>query len=143
MSFSRLLSTGLCTIQQTQLRLGASLLPTISLRCASKKAGGITKNTRKSAGKRLGWKVMPGALVTVGNIIRKQRGMEFHPGGNVGVGKDFTLFAKAPGVVKVRDESVRQLGTRRVVYVAPAQDFNPLYRMVQEQKPWRPEGYPI
>lgn len=67
---------------------------------AHKKAGGSTKNGRDSNAKRLGVKRFGGQLVSAGSIIVRQRGTRFHPGVNVGCGKDHTLFAKADGVVK-------------------------------------------
>jgi len=67
---------------------------------AHKKAGGSTRNGRDSESKRLGVKRFGGEVVKAGNIIVRQRGTRFHPGENVGCGKDHTLFAKASGTVK-------------------------------------------
>jgi len=67
---------------------------------AHKKAGGSTNNGRDSVSKRLGVKLFGGQDVIAGNIIIRQRGTKVHPGVNVGIGKDHTLFAKADGVVK-------------------------------------------
>jgi large subunit ribosomal protein L27 len=67
---------------------------------AHKKAGGSTRNGRDSESKRLGVKIFGGQKVAPGNIIVRQRGTHFHPGLNVGCGKDHTLFSKADGVVK-------------------------------------------
>lgn len=69
---------------------------------AHKKAGGSSRNGRDSAGRRLGVKKYGGEIVVPGNIIVRQRGTRFHPGVNVGVGKDHTLFATAPGRVAFR-----------------------------------------
>ncbi|MDI6402514.1 50S ribosomal protein L27 [Balneolaceae bacterium ANBcel3] len=66
---------------------------------AHKKGGGSTKNGRDSESKRLGVKHFGGETVQAGNIIIRQRGTKFHPGANVGIGKDDTLFATANGVV--------------------------------------------
>ena len=66
---------------------------------AHKKAGGSSSNGRDSAGKRLGVKRFSGQLVKAGSIIARQRGTSIHPGNNVGVGKDYTLFAKIDGLV--------------------------------------------
>lgn len=66
---------------------------------AHKKAGGSTKNGRDSVSKRLGVKRYGGEKVSAGNILVRQRGTRFHAGDNVGVGKDYTLFAKADGRV--------------------------------------------
>ena len=67
---------------------------------AHKKAGGSTRNGRDSESKRLGVKVFGGQAINAGSIIDRQRGTKFHPGNNVGIGKDHTLFATAEGVVK-------------------------------------------
>lgn len=67
---------------------------------AHKKAGGSTNNGRDSISKRLGVKRFGGQAVLAGNILIRQRGTKVHPGENVGIGKDHTLFAKADGVVK-------------------------------------------
>jgi large subunit ribosomal protein L27 len=66
---------------------------------AHKKAGGSTRNGRDSIAKRLGVKRFGDQVVTAGNILVRQRGTHFHPGLNVGCGKDHTLFAKADGRV--------------------------------------------
>lgn len=66
---------------------------------AHKKAGGSSKNGRDSESKRLGVKHFGGELVAPGNILVRQRGTRFHPGRNVGLGRDHTLFAKAAGRV--------------------------------------------
>ena len=67
---------------------------------AHKKAGGSSRNGRDSAGQRLGVKRFGGQLVKAGNILVRQIGTKVHPGRNVGIGKDFTLFAKVDGLVK-------------------------------------------
>jgi large subunit ribosomal protein L27 len=67
---------------------------------AHKKAGGSTRNGRDSQSKRLGVKCFGGEAVLAGNIIVRQRGTRFHPGDNVGIGKDHTLFATADGQVE-------------------------------------------
>ena len=66
---------------------------------AHKKAGGSSKNGRDSESKRLGVKRFGGETVVPGNILVRQRGTQFHPGDNVGLGRDHTLFAKAAGRV--------------------------------------------
>ena len=78
---------------------------------AHKKAGSATTNGRDSAGRRLGVKKSGGSRVIPGNIIIRQRGTSVHPGLNVGMGKDHTLFAKIAGVVKFK----RGLGDRKTV----------------------------
>lgn len=67
---------------------------------AHKKAGGSTRNGRDSQSKRLGVKKFGGEVVKAGNIIIRQRGTAYHPGANVGMGKDHTLFALVAGKVK-------------------------------------------
>ncbi len=67
---------------------------------AHKKAAGSTRNGRDSESKRLGVKRFGGEQVSAGSIIVRQRGTQFHPGNNVGIGKDHTLFAKQDGAVK-------------------------------------------
>ncbi len=69
---------------------------------AHKKGGGSSKNGRDSHAQRLGIKRSGGQLVKAGEIIVRQRGTRFHPGENVGIGKDDTLFAKAAGTVNFR-----------------------------------------
>jgi large subunit ribosomal protein L27 len=66
---------------------------------ATKKAGGSSKNGRDSAGKRLGVKKFGGEAINAGSIIVRQRGTKFHPGNNVGMGRDHTLFAMSSGTV--------------------------------------------
>lgn len=72
---------------------------------AHKKAGGSSRNGRDSNAQRLGLKRSDGQFVTAGSIIVRQRGTKFHPGVNVGLGKDDTLFAKADGYVKFERKS--------------------------------------
>ena len=69
---------------------------------AHKKAGGSSRNGRDSAGQRLGLKIFGGESVIAGNIIARQRGTKWHPGRNVGLGKDHTLFALIDGKVEFR-----------------------------------------
>ena len=67
---------------------------------AHKKAGGSSRNGRDSRGRRLGVKCFGGESVRAGNIIVRQRGTQYHPGVNIGCGRDHTLFALTDGVVK-------------------------------------------
>jgi large subunit ribosomal protein L27 len=69
---------------------------------AHKKGQGSSRNGRDSEGRRLGIKKFGGQYVLAGNIIVRQRGTKFHPGENVGLGKDHTIFATAEGVVSFR-----------------------------------------
>ena len=85
---------------------------------AHKKAGGSTRNGRDSESKRLGLKKFGGQEVKAGNIIVRQRGTKFHPGANVGCGRDHTLFAKADGVVEF---AVKGALKRKTISVVPAQ----------------------
>jgi len=66
---------------------------------AHKKAGGSSRNGRDTAGRRLGLKKFGGQVVISGNIILRQRGTKYHPGENVGIGRDHTIFATAEGRV--------------------------------------------
>lgn len=66
---------------------------------AHKKAGGSSRNGRDSAGQRYGVKKYGGQSVRAGNIIVRQKGTKLHPGNNVGLGKDYTIYAKIDGVV--------------------------------------------
>lgn len=66
---------------------------------AHKKAGGSSRNGRDSESKRLGVKRFGGQIVTAGSILVRQRGTRMHPGSNVGMGRDHTLFARIPGTV--------------------------------------------
>ena len=72
---------------------------------AHKKGQGTSKNGRDSESKRLGIKAYDGETVSAGSIIVRQRGSKINPGNNVGMGKDYTLFAKVDGVVKFEHES--------------------------------------
>ena len=69
---------------------------------AHKKGEGSVKNGRDSQSKRLGVKIFGGQAAVAGNIIIRQRGTEYHPGKNIGVGRDFTLFALTDGVVEFK-----------------------------------------
>ncbi len=84
---------------------------------AHKKAGGSSRNGRDSESKRLGVKRYAGQEVLAGNILVRQRGTKFHPGTNVGRGKDDTLFATANGVVRFE---IKGPSKRKTVSVHPA-----------------------
>jgi large subunit ribosomal protein L27 len=75
---------------------------------AHKKAGGSTKNGRDSESKRLGLKKSGGQQVIAGNILVRQRGTQFRPGDNVGIGTDHTLFALSNGTVEFRKRGLEQ-----------------------------------
>ena len=83
---------------------------------AHKKAGGSSRNGRDSAGRRLGVKKFGGESVIPGNIILRQRGTKWHPGDNVGMGKDHTIFAKVEGNVEFKTKR----GGRTYVSVMPS-----------------------
>ncbi len=85
---------------------------------AHKKAGGSSRNGRDSQSKRLGVKRYGGQLVAAGNIIVRQRGTQFHPGDNVGIGKDHTLFALTDGTVKFEIKGAARRKTVRIEPVA-------------------------
>lgn len=83
---------------------------------AHKKGVGSSKNGRESASKRLGVKIYGGQQAVAGNIIVRQRGTKHHPGNNVGIGKDHTLFALVDGTVKFQ----KGYKDRSFVHVEPA-----------------------
>jgi large subunit ribosomal protein L27 len=83
---------------------------------AHKKGAGSSDNGRDSISKRLGVKLFGGQKARAGNIIVRQRGTKFHPGENVGLGKDFTIFALADGVVEFK----RKKRNRLYVSILPA-----------------------
>lgn len=91
---------------------------------AHKKAAGSTRNGRDSQAKRLGVKRSGGQAVSAGSILIRQKGTKWHPGTNVGVGKDFTLFALTDGVVQfTKKRNLKFDGNRRrdtLVHVLPA-----------------------
>lgn len=82
---------------------------------AHKTGGGSTRNGRDSNSKRLGIKRYGGEFVRSGNILVRQRGTKFHPGRNVGLGKDYTIFATIDGIVKFEDFA----GDRKRISVYP------------------------
>ncbi len=84
---------------------------------AHKKAGGSSANGRDSSGRRLGVKRFAGEQVSAGTIIVRQRGTIFHPGDNVGLGNDHTLFAKVSGTLKFEHKA----RGRRTISVVPAE----------------------
>ncbi len=86
---------------------------------ATKKAGGSSRNGRDSAGRRLGVKKFGGEHVVAGNILVRQRGTKFHPGTNVKIGKDDTLYAVSDGVVQFK---VGGKFNRSIVSVIPVAD---------------------
>jgi len=83
---------------------------------AHKKAGGSSRNGRDSQAKRLGVKVFGGQDISAGAIIVRQRGTQFHPGTNVGIGRDHTLYSKVDGIVKF---DVKGASNHRIVSVKP------------------------
>jgi large subunit ribosomal protein L27 len=82
---------------------------------AHKKAGGSSRNGRDSPGQRLGVKRFAGQMVRAGSILVRQRGTSVHPGDNVGMGRDYTLFAKIDGVVAYQ----RKGRSKKTVSVLP------------------------
>jgi large subunit ribosomal protein L27 len=84
---------------------------------AHKKAGGSSRNGRDSEAKRLGVKCFGSELVSAGSIIVRQRGTQFHPGDNVGIGRDHTLFAKIEGRVLFAEKGPKR---RKTVSILPA-----------------------
>lgn len=86
---------------------------------AHKKAGGSSRNGRDSCGKRLGVKKFGSELVKAGNILYRQRGSRIHPGPCVGMGRDYTLYAKAPGFVKFFKKQIQGRKYRTYLSVIP------------------------
>ncbi len=82
---------------------------------AHKKAGGSSRNGRDSPGQRMGVKRFGGQIVRAGSILVRQKGTAIHPGENVGMGRDYTLFAKIDGMVKYE----RKDRTRKRVVIVP------------------------
>jgi len=89
---------------------------------AHKKSGGSSRNGRDSESKRLGVKKFGGEQVLAGNILVRQRGTTFHPGENVGLGRDHTLFATTTGSVKF----TKKANGRCYVSILPANDAMPM-----------------
>ena len=82
---------------------------------AHKKGQGSSRNGRDTAGKRRGVKISDGQRVKAGNILVRQLGTRIHPGANVGMGRDYTLFAKVDGVAKY----LRKQRTKKIVHIYP------------------------
>lgn len=93
---------------------------------AHKKAGGSSRNGRDSAGQRLGVKLFGGQAIEAGNVIVRQRGTQFHPGKNVGMGKDHTLYALTDGQVAFRK------GFKRRTYVSVITAMDPAAKTAAE-----------
>ena len=93
---------------------------------AHKKAGGSSRNGRDSPGQRLGVKLFGGERIPGGNVIVRQRGTKFHPGENVGMGKDHTLFALCDGAVAFKS------GFKRRTYVSVIATANPAAKLAAE-----------
>ncbi len=89
---------------------------------AHKKAGGSSRNGRDSPGQRLGVKRFAGQLVSAGSILIRQHGTTIHPGENVGMGRDYTLFAKIDGIVEFQ----RKGRDRKSVTIVPIPEVQPV-----------------
>jgi large subunit ribosomal protein L27 len=89
---------------------------------AHKKAGGSSRNGRDSPGQRLGVKRFAGQLVSAGSILIRQHGTTIHPGENVGMGRDYTLFAKIDGIVEFQ----RKGRDRKSVTIVPLPEVQPV-----------------
>ncbi|KAK5582846.1 hypothetical protein RB653_004435 [Dictyostelium firmibasis] len=126
----------------TTSNLFINTVDSVTKRFATKKSAGSTKNGRTSQPKNLGLKKSGGQFVVPGNIIIRQRGTEFHPGENVGMGKDHTIFSKIMGTVSFSKQPVH-LGskrTRRFISVQPITGMNDsidkeLIKVSQQQQP--------
>ena len=93
---------------------------------AHKKGVGSSKNGRESESKRLGVKIFGGQSAIAGNIIIRQRGTKHHPGKNVGIGKDHTLFALTDGIVRFR----KKANNRSYVFVDPRNQKKRIYKLL-------------
>ena len=103
-----------------------------TLRFATKKTGGSTRNGRDSIGRRLGVKKFGGEYVITGNIVIRQRGVRYRPGANIGVGKDHTLYALTPGYVQFNyNEKIK----RQIVSIVEQNPNPPPY--VPKLKKWQ------
>eukprot|EP00798_Chlamydomonas_sp_ICE-L_P026548 gene26548-18315_t len=113
--------------------------PMGAVRWATKKAGGTAKQKDKPLPKNLGTKMYGGELIFPGQIIVRQRGTTIWPGYNVGIGRDFTLFAKSAGFVKFTTQEKRSAGgdlvhSRKQVNVVPVNgDWSPAYKEVEAE----------
>jgi large subunit ribosomal protein L27 len=112
MSMISLLTSG---INRLSMHRSPTITMGMSVRHATKKAGGSTKNGRDSPGQRLGVKKFGGELVAAGNIIIRQRGASCHPGEQTKMGKDFTIFALRPGYVTFKYDRTKK---RNIISVA-------------------------
>ncbi|KAH7330761.1 hypothetical protein KP509_20G000500 [Ceratopteris richardii] len=129
-SYARSLRCTLSTSNAVETNAGG--LNLLFKRWATKKAGGSTSNGRDSKPKNLGVKKFGGERVIPGNIIIRQRGTRFHPGNYVGMGRDHTLFALVPGLV--RFEKNRKSG-RKWVHVDPSTgpQIHPVYQHLPKE----------
>lgn len=108
----------------------------ITVRNATKKAGGTVKNGRDSIGKRLGLKKNHLQPVVPGNIIIRQRGLKFYPGEGVGLGKDYTIFALIEGSVRFQWKKWERI---TIVNVVPP--GTPIERKIPKKKPYVNRGF--
>eukprot|EP00123_Amoebidium_parasiticum_P019451 comp25772_c0_seq1/m.47032 comp25772_c0_seq1/g.47032 ORF comp25772_c0_seq1/g.47032 comp25772_c0_seq1/m.47032 type:complete len:154 (-) comp25772_c0_seq1:71-532(-) len=118
---------GIPTLGATQNVLGATVGCILQRRWATKKSGGSSKNGRKSPGQRLGIKKFEGEYVVPGNIICRQRGTQFHQGLNVGLGRDYTIYALVAGRVRFTRNTVelrqyKHPQERKYINVVPLED---------------------
>mmetsp|Transcript_20582 Transcript_20582/g.46686 ORF Transcript_20582/g.46686 Transcript_20582/m.46686 type:complete len:174 (-) Transcript_20582:50-571(-) len=113
------------------------------VRGATKKAGGSSNNGRDSAGRRLGLKIQGGQIARPGNIIARQRGTKWHPGLNVGIGKDHTLFSLIEGRVVFDTKKgylgrgfvgKRGTGDRKSISVLGPEDYARRVEMIEEKR---------
>uniref|UniRef100_A0A7S3PK05 50S ribosomal protein L27, chloroplastic n=1 Tax=Aplanochytrium stocchinoi TaxID=215587 RepID=A0A7S3PK05_9STRA len=116
------------------------LVNSVPVRFATKKAGGSTNNGRDSPGKRLGVKIYGGQFAKHGAIVVRQRGTPVHPGFNIGMGRDHTLFALTSGKVKFYSKEVKPGRIVKYVGIEPLPDWefspeNPL------KLPWKPKKH--
>ncbi|KAI4387915.1 hypothetical protein MLD38_000301 [Melastoma candidum] len=141
-------SLGFVTSASSKVSFSCPAKFPLIIECAHKKGAGSTKNGRDSAGKRLGVKIYGDQVAKPGAIIVRQRGTKFHPGKNVGLGKDHTIFALIDGLVKF--EKYGPDKKKVSVYPQEVQPENPnsyrarkreYFRVQRELKKARKEGF--
>eukprot|EP00270_Netrium_digitus_P012342 TRINITY_DN3_c0_g1_i1.p1 TRINITY_DN3_c0_g1~~TRINITY_DN3_c0_g1_i1.p1 ORF type:complete len:219 (+),score=70.09 TRINITY_DN3_c0_g1_i1:27-659(+) len=132
---SSVIGSKLSTSSSSNAVLNRDSLSSLSIECAHKKGSGSTKNGRDSISKRMGVKVYGDQRAIPGSIIIRQRGTKFHPGNNVGMGKDYTIFSLIDGVVKFEKFGAE----RKKISVYPMEPVaeNPESRRVRRREAFR------